>query len=87
VGRLIHGARATVLPVFVNGLTNDFGSQLGANFSRAGKPVYIVFGAPVDLSDLLEARSTLKVHQAIADRAMAAVAELGQEERRLRAES
>ena len=86
VGRLIHLARVKVLPVFVNGLCNDLRDQVRGNFNRDGERIHAVFGAPVDFGDLLEAAPGPKTYKAIAEAAMAAVGELGQEEKRLRAE-
>lgn len=87
VGKVIQDARVPVIPVFINGLINDLPRQVWSNFDRTGKQIHVVFGAPVDFGDLLDQPSSPKVHQAISDRAMAAVAELGAEERALRAAS
>lgn len=86
VGRLIYDTRATVIPVFVNGLINDLPRQVWSNFDGTGRKIVVVFGAPVEFSDLLTGRNGPKTHQAIADRALAAVRALGEEERKLRAE-
>ena len=60
-------------------------AALGLAAHVEGERVVVVFGAPIDFGDLLAQGKSPKVHQAISDRAMAAVAELGQEERALRA--
>lgn len=86
VGRVIHETRATVIPVFVNGLINDLPRQILGNFDRSGRDIIVVFGAPVDFGSLLDERGTPRTHQALADRALDAVRELGQEERALRAQ-
>jgi len=85
VGKVIQDARVPVIPVFINGLINDLPKQVASNFDRTGRDIFVVFGKPVDFSDLLDQGKSPKVHQAISDRAMQAVAELGQEERALRA--
>jgi 1-acyl-sn-glycerol-3-phosphate acyltransferase len=85
VGKVIHEARVTVIPVFVNGLINDLARQVRSNFDGTGRDIHVVFGAPIDFSDLYAERGTPKVHQAIADRALAAIAALGAEEREHRA--
>ena len=85
VGKVIQDSRVPVIPVFINGLINDLPKQVTSNFDRTGQDIFVVFGKPVDFSDLLDQGKSPKVHQAIADRAMQAVAELGQEERALRA--
>lgn len=84
VGRVIHGCRATVLPVFVNGLNNDLRRQVASNFDGTGKPIHVVFGAPLQLDDLLERPGSPRLYRAITDRVMGAIGELGQEERRYR---
>ncbi len=85
VGKVIQDARVPVIPVFINGLLNDLPKQLRGNFDRTGQDIFVVFGAPVDFGDLLDQGKSPKVHQAISDRVMQAVSELGQEEQKLRA--
>jgi 1-acyl-sn-glycerol-3-phosphate acyltransferase len=85
VGRVIHGARVPVIPVFVNGLINDLPRQIRSNFDGSGRRIVVVFGAPVDFGSLLDERPSPRAYQALADRALAAIRELGEEERRYRA--
>ncbi len=85
VGRVIRNAQVPVIPVFVNGLINDLPRQVRSNFDRTGRKIVVVFGAPVDFGDLMRSPSTPKTHQAIAERALEAVAALGPEEQRYRA--
>jgi 1-acyl-sn-glycerol-3-phosphate acyltransferase len=85
VGKVIQDSRVPVIPVFINGLINDFPRQILGNFQRTGRDIFVVFGAPVDFGDLLDQGRSPKVHQAISDRVMQAVSDLGQEERALRA--
>jgi len=87
VGKVIQDSRVPVIPVFINGLINDLPRQVWGNFDRKGRDIFVVFGAPVEFGDLLDQGKSPKVHQAIADRVMQAVADLGQEERALRAAS
>ena len=86
VGKIIHTAQVTVIPVFINGLVNDLPRQIGSNFDGTGRKIVVVFGAPIDFSGLMKAPGSPKVHQAIADRTLDAIAELGFEERLRRAE-
>ena len=86
VGRVIHSTRATVIPVFVNGLINDLPRQVKSNFDGTGQRIVVVFGAPVEFGGLLEERPSPRAFQAVADRALDAIRELGLEERRLRLE-
>jgi len=85
VGKVIQDSRVPVIPVFINGLVNDLTKQVVSNFDRTGQEIFVVFGAPVEFGDLLDQGKSPKVHQAISDRVMQAVSELGQEERTLRA--
>jgi 1-acyl-sn-glycerol-3-phosphate acyltransferase len=84
VGRLVHGARVPVIPVFINGLINDLPRQIGSNFDRTGRKIIVVFGAPLELQELWDAPASPRTYQQIADRTLDAVRALGQEEKRLR---
>jgi 1-acyl-sn-glycerol-3-phosphate acyltransferase len=85
VGRIIHkAAGCTVVPVFVNGLLNDFPKQVTTGILRRGRPVHIVFGAPVDFGPLLQAPGSPKTYKRIAETCLEVIGELGQEERVIR---
>ncbi|HEY8943281.1 MAG TPA: lysophospholipid acyltransferase family protein [Polyangiaceae bacterium] len=84
VGKVIHETRVPVVPVFVNGLINDLPRQIRSNFDRSGREIIVVFGKPVDFGGLLDERGSPRVYQAIADRTLEAVGELGVEERAIR---
>jgi 1-acyl-sn-glycerol-3-phosphate acyltransferase len=86
VGRVIHEARVPVIPVFINGLINDLPRQVLSNFDGTGRQVLLVFGAPIDFSDLFAQKGSAKVHQAIAERTLEVISELGAEERKRRGE-
>jgi 1-acyl-sn-glycerol-3-phosphate acyltransferase len=85
VGRIIHKARCTVVPVFVNGLLNDFPKQVATGIARRGRPVHIVFGAPVDFGSLMQAPGSPKTYKRIAETCLEVIGELGQQERVIRA--
>jgi 1-acyl-sn-glycerol-3-phosphate acyltransferase len=85
VGRIIHKARCTVVPVFVNGLLNDFVKQVRTGIAGRGRPVHIVFGAPVDFGPLLRAPGSPKTYKRIAETCLEVIGELGQQERVIRA--
>jgi len=86
VGRIIHRARCKVVPVFVNGLLNDLVKQVGTGLARRGRPVHIVFGEPIDFGPLLEAPGSPKTYKRIAETCLEVIGELGQEEKRIRAD-
>lgn len=85
VGRIIHRSRVTVIPVFVNGLLNDLPKQVWSNFRHNGTPVHVVFGAPIDYSDLYAKSGSPKVYREASERACATIAKLGEEEKAFRA--
>lgn len=84
VGRIIHRSRVTVIPVFVNGLLNDLVEQVWTNFRRTGNQVNVVFGAPIDYSDLYARPGSPRTYRDVSERAVAAIRALGEEERTLR---
>src|SRR5690349_14455079 len=86
VGRIILGARVPVIPVFINGLINDFTRQIESNFDGTGQEIHVVCGKPIDFGSLLAEPANARTEQAIGDHVMQVVSELGQEEKRLRAE-
>jgi 1-acyl-sn-glycerol-3-phosphate acyltransferase len=88
VGQVIMRSHPVVLPIFINGLSNDFVGQIASNFrtgERRGTPIHIVFGAPVDFGDLLAGRARPAQYKRVADHVAETIRKLGQEERVLRA--
>ena len=49
-GRVVLAACPVVVPVFINGLGNDFIAECWSTF-RGGAPIVIVFGDPVDTTE------------------------------------
>lgn len=86
VGKVIQESNATVLPVFVNGLVNNLVSQVKGNFDGTGDPICIVFGAPVDFSDLTNQSGSAREQKLIAERCLEAIGALSQEERAYRSQ-
>ncbi|MEB2312253.1 MAG: lysophospholipid acyltransferase family protein [Sorangiineae bacterium] len=85
-GRLVLTARPLVLPIFVNGMTNDFVAECRSTFDGSGVPIIIAFGSPIDFGTLLDAdRERLRSQIAVSRRALDVIAELGRAERALRA--
>lgn len=87
VGRIIQAARgkATVVPVFVNGLSNDIVRQVGSNYMKNGAPVTVVFGKPVDFGGMLDQAPSPRLHRRISEHTLDAIRALGEEDRALRA--
>jgi 1-acyl-sn-glycerol-3-phosphate acyltransferase len=87
VGRVIRkaGAGVPVVPVFVNGLGNDFVRQVREGITGTGQTVHIVFGAPVDFGGLLGAPESPRTYKRVAEACIDAISRLGEEERAVRA--
>lgn len=81
IGRIIQASRVTVIPAFINGLGNDIVRQVSSNYLKNGAPVNVVFGAPVDFGDMLDAPPSPRLHRRISERALDAIRVLGEEER------
>lgn len=84
VGQIIYEARPTVLPVFIHGLSNHLPSQIVGNFTRKGRPIWLVFGQPVELEDFYAKSNRLRTHKEIADFVLFHISQLGERERLLR---
>jgi 1-acyl-sn-glycerol-3-phosphate acyltransferase len=84
VGRVIRKAGVPVIPVFVNGLGNDLVQQVRGGLTGAGRPVHIVFGAPIDFGGLARAPTSPRTYRQIAEKCLDAIGQLGQEEKSLR---
>ncbi len=84
VGRVIRKAGVPVVPVFVNGLLNDFPKQVRDGLAKTGTPIHIVFGAPIDFGSLMHDAPSPRTYKRIAERCLEVIAELGEEERAIR---
>jgi len=84
VGRVVHKARCTVIPVFVNGLQNDFVKQVRTGVAGTGETIHVVYGAPVDFGGLMRAPGSPRTYKRVADRCLEAIGELAQEEKSIR---
>jgi 1-acyl-sn-glycerol-3-phosphate acyltransferase len=81
IGQLILGARPTVIPLFINGLSNNFGQQVVSNFDGSGTPVVLVIGKPLSLDAFYEKPNKLRTQKEVADFVLAEIYKLGQIER------
>jgi 1-acyl-sn-glycerol-3-phosphate acyltransferase len=79
-------AKVPVIPVFINGLGNNFVKQVKGNFNGQGRKIIAVFGEPIDFGDLYDAEANGKTFRCLSERALEAIAKLGQEERARRLE-
>jgi 1-acyl-sn-glycerol-3-phosphate acyltransferase len=89
VGKLALLARPTVIPLFINGLGNNFLADVRHNFRREARtkhPVIAVFGPPVDYSDLLADKPRPTLYKKCADRFMEAIRVQAEREKHIRAD-
>ena len=87
-GRVLRKATpgVVVLPVFVTGISNSVPTELYRNWFAARRwPLDLVFGAPIDLSDLHALPDRHETHMKIVERCMEAIAGLAERQRTLRA--
>ncbi len=85
VGQIIMRSRPTVLPVWINGLSNSLGTELASSFRAGGTQIIILFfGQPVDFGTLLDATPRPAQYKRVADHVRAEIARLGERERNLR---
>ncbi|MFL5451865.1 MAG: lysophospholipid acyltransferase family protein [Myxococcales bacterium] len=82
-GEVALKARPIIVPAFITGLTNDLLSELWANI-RGKRPIVIVFGNPVDVSDW-PAETRLSHAKKCADFLNGKIAALMEEEKAVRA--
>ncbi len=89
VGKMAMMAKPMVLPVWVNGLSNDFLGDVRDGYTkdiRRRRPVIVVYGEPIDMSDLYAQKGRPALYKKAADRMMERIKALGERERVLRAE-
>ena len=89
VGKLALVAKPVVIPAFIHGLGNSALDDIRANFSRdarGARSIVLVFGQPIDYSDLQAEKPRPTLYKKCADRFMVEVGKLGVRERELRAE-
>ena len=87
IGQIALQARPIVLPVFINGLSNDIVRDVRANYEpdiRRVRPCICVLGEPVDYEDLKAQKPRPALYKKAADRFRDAIIALMPRERELR---
>ena len=87
IGRIVLNAKPVVIPVFVNGVNNDFVGTVRDGFRGGAKrdnPCIVVFGQPVDYSEFTKSKPRAALYKRTADKICAAILECGDRERELR---
>jgi 1-acyl-sn-glycerol-3-phosphate acyltransferase len=89
VGKLALVGKPMVIPAFILGLGNNIAQDIAQNFGKQARrdhAVIIVFGKPVDYSDLAAEKPRPTLYKKCADRFMAAIKALSDRQRELRAQ-
>lgn len=89
VGKVALLGKPTVIPAFILGLGNDIVHDVKLNFTAGARrehAVITVFGKPIDYDDLLQEKPRPTLYKKCADRFMAAIKELAEREKQLRAD-
>ncbi|HWM84209.1 MAG TPA: lysophospholipid acyltransferase family protein [Kofleriaceae bacterium] len=87
IGQIVLQARPLVVPAFVNGLSNSYVSDITSTYRRdirRENPIIIVFGQPLDYSDLSAQKPRAALYKKMSDRIRDAIIELGKREKALR---
>lgn len=87
-GQIMLQARPIVVPLFINGLSNDIPSALGDTYrknARRENPIIISFGQAFDYSEFLTQKPRATLYKRCADLLLNEVRTLGERERGLRA--
>jgi 1-acyl-sn-glycerol-3-phosphate acyltransferase len=88
IGQIVLQAKPLVIPCFINGLSNDIVEAISTTYKaeiRRTNPVIIVYGDPVDYSDLAAQKPRATLYKKCSDRILEAIGALSVRERELRA--
>ncbi len=77
VGKIVHDARPVVVPAYVEGFDQILAR--GRLLPRVGRRSYLLFGHPLEMSDLYEREPGRETSQMIVDRVMEGIAALRDE--------
>lgn len=89
IGQIALNAKPIVLPVFIQGLSNNFAGDVRDNYKpgiRRERPIIVVMGKPVDYSALTTSKPRVTLYKKCADLIRAKILELAPRERELRAQ-
>ncbi len=89
IGQIALNSKAIVLPVFMQGLSNDFLGDVRDNYKpgiRRERPIIVVMGKPVDYSEFTTSKPRPTLYKKCADLIRAKILELAPRERELRAQ-
>ncbi len=89
VGKMALTARPTVIPLFINGLSNDLVGDVRRGFQPAARrsaPIIAVFGKPLDYSEFTGEKPRPTLYKRCSDFFMKEIGKLGEREKELRRE-
>ena len=87
--RVLSPRFSIVIPLFINGLSNDFVGDCIDTYRpgiKRKKPIVIVFGEPVDFSEFYGQKPRAALYKRVADRARDAILVCAAREKALRAQ-
>ncbi len=87
IGQIVLRARPLVVPVFINGVGNDFIGGLRKSFEPNAKrnhPIIVVYGEPVDYEEFTNSKPRAALYKRCADKIHKTIAACGQREKNLR---
>jgi 1-acyl-sn-glycerol-3-phosphate acyltransferase len=87
IGQIALQSKPIVVPVWINGLSNDFVRDTISNYRdgiRQRNPVIIVIGTPMDYDDLTAKKPRAALYKKCSDRMRTEILELSKRERVLR---
>src|SRR5690606_26966290 len=88
IGQIVLQSRPMVIPVFINGPTNDFVKSVRESYKpgvRRDNPCIVTFGEPVDYSDLTASKPRAALYKRCADRIRDGIVACGEREKEIRA--
>jgi 1-acyl-sn-glycerol-3-phosphate acyltransferase len=87
VGQILLHAKPICLPMFINGVGNDFLGDIRVNYTRGAHiehPVILTFGEPMDYSEFTAKKPRIALYKKSADKINEAIAALGPRDKQLR---
>ncbi len=88
IGKIILQSKPLVVPVFINGLSNDFLGAIATSMrpnAKRDNAITIVFGDPVDYDEFTHKKPRTALYKKCTDKVMAAISKCGEQEREIRA--
>lgn len=88
IGQMVLNGKPHVVPLWINGLSNDFVGDVKSNWHRdirQNNPIIIIGGQPVDYSDLTTSKPRATLYLKCAMRIRQAILDLSHREREVRA--